>query len=73
MVLDAIISLVLGAIISLVLDAFTGSWDTVGMTLCQISHCFMRLIRGTAAYGHVARYQEANPAYQVVSERDNPA
>ena len=31
---------------SLVLDAFAESWDTTGMTLCQISDCSMRLIRG---------------------------
>ena len=30
---------------SLVLDIFGGSWDTAGMTLCQISDCSMRSIR----------------------------
>ena len=31
---------------SLVLDALAGSWDTAGMTLCQISDCSVRPIRG---------------------------
>ena len=31
---------------SLVLDAFAGSWDTAGITFCQISDCSVRLIRG---------------------------
>ena len=31
---------------SLVLDAFAGSWDTAGMTLCQISDYSVRQIRG---------------------------
>ena len=30
----------------LVLDAFTGSWDTAGMTLRQISDCSVGLIQG---------------------------
>ena len=67
---------------ALVLDAFAGSWDTAGMTLS-----YQRLFRETDSrpitsivrqcqlrrYGQVARYPKADPAYRVVSERDNPA
>ena len=65
---------------SLVLDAFAGSWDTAGMTLCQISDCSVRPIRRLSIvrqrqlrlYGHVARYPEADPACRVISVRHNP-
>ena len=57
-------------------DAFAGSWDTAGMTLCQISDCSDTDLRPITSidpqrqlrlYGHVPRYPEADPAYRVVS------
>ena len=60
----------------LVLDAFAGSWDTAGMTLCQISDSrpinSMVRQRQLRLYGHVARYPKADPAYRVISIRNNP-
>ena len=53
---------------SLVLDAFTGSWGTDGMTMCHYDQHSLSM----QLYGHVTFYLEANPTYQVVSERDNP-
>ena len=66
---------------SLVINAFAVSWGIVGMTLLN-----QRLLRETESrpitsifcqcqlrlYGHVACYSEADPACQVVSEKDNP-
>ena len=72
---------------SLVLDTFAGSCGTTGMTSCEINDCSVRLNRGPILlyyyiyttyrcqlwqYGLVSHYPEADPAYQVVSERDNP-
>ena len=37
---------VAGELMSLVLDAFAESWDTAGMTLCQISDFSVRPIQG---------------------------
>lgn len=67
---------------SLVLNAFTASWDTTGMAvsnqqlfretdlspITSIVHgCKLRL------YGHVAHHPDDDPAYRIVSERDNSA
>ena len=66
---------------SLVINAFAVSWDVVLMTvsnqrlLCETESRLITSIvhqRQLQLYGHVARYPEADPTSQVVSERDNP-
>ena len=70
---------------SLVLDAFAGSWDHGIMGSYDFVPS-QRLFHETDSrpitsivsqrqlwlYGHVARYPEADPAFRVGSERDNP-
>ena len=68
---------------SLVLDAFAESWGYRWYDFVSNQRLFRETDsrpiisivcqRQLLLYGHVARYPKADPAYQVVSERDNPA
>ncbi len=65
----------------LVISVFAESWGTAGTTSCRIGSysvsdsrpitCIVRE-RQLRLYGHVACYQEVDPAHRVVSVRDNP-
>ena len=67
---------------SLVQEAFAGSWGYRWYDFVSNQRLFLETDsrpitsivcqRQLGLYGYVARYPEADPAYRVVSVRDNP-